>query len=543
MKLHPLHVFLAIALALAAAVPAVGQFEVFNETPESRSATAPAATSVPVSPAVPPAAEKGRVLMLLADDFAVTEFWWPYYALRAAGYSVDVAALAAGNVRVDDRARENDAQARLSFDDADFRSYAGLVIPGGRCAEKLEKFPRAVELCRQFAEANKVVAAAGQGPRLLVKAGVLKGRFATHHWQLPGELADDWKAGALGYFVDDPAVVDGSLVTGRGGDDLLPYMQEVIRVLNAQGKPGPLKSGARVVVINPAAPRHLTWAFSFALEAGGCSVRTVATAELKNAAPKLDANDVDGLVVLEGRELAELADSAVFAQWLEAMTAAKRPVLAAGRSMDVLQEKKLAAGVVGLVGRPDQQAADAMAQLAIHAKTPEAPAPAFTAAIALHAGCDEKAVAALKTTLSAAGHRVLMVAARRGYVRGMHGLPLKAEAAYGDTFALPVDAVVIAPGGLWPRSKEHQARLDWLLARYKAGARLVVCGYDNVYIAADAAFAGKSFAAPDQAQWSFARDGGQYAAAKAVAAAERVVSVKDYEALADSLKLLADWKP
>ena len=535
MKTYLIHALLAMAFAS----PAFGQFEVFQEE------DAPSAASTQAATTAPAAAPAQRVLMLLADDFAVTEFWWPYYALRAAGYEVDVAALAAGSIRVDDRDRQNDVIARLSLDEADGRSYAGLVIPGGRVAEKLEKFPRALDVVRQFAKLGKVLAASGHGPRLMVKAGVLNGRFVTHPWQLATDLADDWKAGAMGYFVDEPAVVDGGLVTGRGSDDLLPFMQEVIRSLDGNSSP---KSAPRVVVVNPSASRHLTWAFGFAMEAQGCSVRTLGAADLKAASP-LDANAVDVLVVLDGRELADLADAPGLAQCLAAMQAASKGgrVLATGKAMTMLAEKKLAPGAVELAGRPDQQALRAHA-IAVKAAGPIAAEAAKTqpcsAAIVIQAGCDEKVVASMKTVLSAAGHRVVVLAAKAGYVRGMYGLPIKADAAFGDFANLASDAVIVAPGGLWPRTtKEHQARVDWLLARYKAGARLAACGYDNVYLAADAGFAGKTFAAPDQAQWSFDRQGGQFSSAKSVLAADRFISAKDFDALGDAMKLIADWKP
>lgn len=528
-----------VSLALAVASPAFAQFEVFQE-PDAQSQPAPSSQPATLPAAVP----AGRVLMLLADDFAVTEFWWPYYALRAAGYEVDVAALAAGAVRVDDRDRQNDAVAHLSLDEADARSYAGLVIPGGRCAERLEKFPRALDIVRQFAKANKVLAASGHGPRLMVKAGVLGGRFVTHTWQLVTDLGDDWKAGAMGYFVDEPVVVDGALVTGRGSDDLLPFMQEVIRSLTPNAC---LKAAPRVAVVNPSASRHLTWAFGFALEAQGCTVLPLAVGDLKAASP-LDANRVDVLVVLDGRELPDLADAPGLAQCVTAMQAAGKGdrVLATGKALAVLADRKIAGGAVELTGRPDQQAAQAYA-IARKAAGPPAVAPApqtYTAAIAVVGGCDEKIVAATQAVLSAAGHRVAVLAPKAGYVRGMYGMPIKADAAYGDAANLAPDAVIVAPGGLWPKSaKEHQPRVDWLLARYKAGARLVACGYDNVYLAADAGFAGKTFAAPDQAQWSFDRPGGQFSQAKALVAADRFISVKDFDALAEALKLLAGWTP
>jgi protease I len=76
-------------------------------------------------------------------------------------------------------------------------------------------------------EKGKVVAAVCHGPQMLIEADVLRGKRATC-WK---SVATDLKnAGAV--YLDEPAVVDGKMVTSRSPADLPQFCRETLKLLN-----------------------------------------------------------------------------------------------------------------------------------------------------------------------------------------------------------------------------------------------------------------------------------------------------------------------
>lgn len=97
-----------------------------------------------------------------------------------------------------------------------------LVLPGGRSPERLrEDAPVAVDVTRRCVEGDAVVAAICHGPQLLASADLLDGRQVACY---PGIADDVEHAGAT--YVDEPVVVDGTIVTSRLPEDLPAFMRE-----------------------------------------------------------------------------------------------------------------------------------------------------------------------------------------------------------------------------------------------------------------------------------------------------------------------------
>ncbi|MBS1263855.1 MAG: Deglycase [Methanonatronarchaeales archaeon] len=165
-------------------------------------------------------------LIVVADGFEDSEFFYPYYRLLEAGFGVDVATPGVESVEGE---HGYSREADLSVDEADEERYDLLVIPGGKSPEHLRiEAPRSAALAREFDDADKKLAAICHGPQILMSAGVLEGRDATCYPSIRDDLEN---AGAN--FVDEPAVVDGNLVTSRSPDDLPDFMAETIRAVGA----------------------------------------------------------------------------------------------------------------------------------------------------------------------------------------------------------------------------------------------------------------------------------------------------------------------
>jgi protease I len=104
-------------------------------------------------------------------------------------------------------------------------------LPGGvRNPDALRTDAHAIALIRSFAEQGKPVAAICHGPWLLVEADLLRGRTATAWKSIRTDLRN---AGAT--IVDQPAVVDGNILTSRAPDDVPDFTQALIGMVLQRG--------------------------------------------------------------------------------------------------------------------------------------------------------------------------------------------------------------------------------------------------------------------------------------------------------------------
>lgn len=170
-----------------------------------------------------------KALFLVADDFEDLQYFCPYFRLREEGGSVIVVAPdddepvvgLHGYAIVPDMPIQN-----LTPSD-----YDVLVIPGGRSPERLRLSEEAVDLARTFVQDGTLVAAIGHGAQLLISAGAVDGKNLT----CEPAIRDDVR-GAGGSYRDEAVVVDGSLITARGTDELHLFCESIVSVLGARAR-------------------------------------------------------------------------------------------------------------------------------------------------------------------------------------------------------------------------------------------------------------------------------------------------------------------
>jgi protease I len=178
-----------------------------------------------------------RVLLLTGDAAESLEVMYPYQRLLEEGHSVDIAAPSVKRLQfvVHDFVDGFDTYteklgytwpADVAFADVDPAQYDALVIPGGRAPEYIRNDPDVQRIVRHFAEREKPLAHLCHGPLLLASAGVLRGRRSAAY----PALAPDVRA-AGGEFVDDEAVVDGAMVSGRAWPDHPAWMRRFTAML------------------------------------------------------------------------------------------------------------------------------------------------------------------------------------------------------------------------------------------------------------------------------------------------------------------------
>ncbi|HVL14878.1 MAG TPA: type 1 glutamine amidotransferase domain-containing protein [Gemmata sp.] len=162
-----------------------------------------------------------KALILVADGFEDLTLYLPWYRLREEGVDVRLASPRM-HVLVGEHGYRVEPDTTIhGVNPADFDL---LLIPDGTCAERLRVREEAVDVARTFMQDGMRVAAIGHGAQLLISAGALDGRRVTCS---PGIRDDVRSAGAS--YCDEAVVIDGSLITCRGTDDLPAFAQVLVK--------------------------------------------------------------------------------------------------------------------------------------------------------------------------------------------------------------------------------------------------------------------------------------------------------------------------
>ena len=105
--------------------------------------------------------------------------------------------------------------------------YGALLLPGGQMnPDILRMNERAVAIVREFALADKPIAAICHAPWLLAEAGLINGKTVTS-W--PSIRTDLKNAGAN--VVDQEVATDGKFITSRNPDDIPAFSKALIDML------------------------------------------------------------------------------------------------------------------------------------------------------------------------------------------------------------------------------------------------------------------------------------------------------------------------
>jgi protease I len=177
-----------------------------------------------------------RVLIVATDGFEESELFGPREILMNDGADVKLASPSAYPIQAtvhDDPGRT--IRPDMTVAEARAEDFDALVLPGGvRNPDALRTNGRVIELIRAFDRAGKPIGAICHGPWLLVEADVIRGRTVTG-W--PSIRTDLRNAGAR--VVDEPAAVDGNLVTSRKPADVEAFTQALVRLVESVAASAP----------------------------------------------------------------------------------------------------------------------------------------------------------------------------------------------------------------------------------------------------------------------------------------------------------------
>src|SRR5262245_7887515 len=166
---------------------------------------------------------KGRVAVLVENEYQDMEVWVPLYRLREAGYET----VTVGPRAIDYASKHGyPVKAQIAAADCKADDYLGVVIPGGWAPDRLRQDAGVLDLVRKLFEKRKVVASICHGGWVLASAGVARGRRLTSYKAIRDDMIH---AGAD--FVDQEVVRDGNLITSRTPDDLPAFCREIVKAL------------------------------------------------------------------------------------------------------------------------------------------------------------------------------------------------------------------------------------------------------------------------------------------------------------------------
>lgn len=170
-----------------------------------------------------------KVAILVADGFEQVELLEPRKALDAAGADTRVVSPKTDRVRGWNFTEWGDEiPVDVPLDRARPQDFDTLLLPGGVMnPDTLRIIPEAVEFVRSFFRADKPVAVICHGPWTVIEASAAAGRRIAS-W--PSLRTDLTNAGAE--WVDEPAVVDGHLVSSRKPDDIPEFNRAMIEIFS-----------------------------------------------------------------------------------------------------------------------------------------------------------------------------------------------------------------------------------------------------------------------------------------------------------------------
>ena len=175
-----------------------------------------------------PAIPNSRVLIIATDGFEEWELFGPRQLLQERGAEVVLASLKRDPIQAtvhDDPGKT--IRPDLIIDEVRAEDFDALILPGGvRNPEQLRLHSNVIALIRDFDDQEKPIGAICHGPWLLIEADLVDGRSVTS-W--PSIRTDLRNAGAT--VVDEASVTDGNIVTSRNPDDVEPFTNALIDLI------------------------------------------------------------------------------------------------------------------------------------------------------------------------------------------------------------------------------------------------------------------------------------------------------------------------
>jgi protease I len=189
-----------------------------------------------------------RILFLVGDFAEDYETMVPFQALQMVGHTVhavcpgkragDKIKTAIHDFEGDQTYTEKPGHQfalNASFDEIDAASYDALMIAGGRAPEYLRLNEDVLDIVRQFASANRPIAAVCHGAQLLAAADVIRGKRISSYPACSPEVR--LAGGEYAQIEIDQAVTDGNFVTAPAWPAHPRWLAQFLTLLGTEIRP------------------------------------------------------------------------------------------------------------------------------------------------------------------------------------------------------------------------------------------------------------------------------------------------------------------
>lgn len=174
-----------------------------------------------------PVSIKGkRIALMIEDDYQVLEAWYPYLRLTEAGAVVTV--VGNGEKKTFTSKEHYPMEADASPGQVSAEDFDGVVVPGGFAPDNMRLHKPMIELVRDIAASGKMAAAICHGGWILASANAVRGRRVTGYAPIEDDIVN---AGGT-WVSDQPAVVDGNIITSRTPPDLPEFCKAIVDYFN-----------------------------------------------------------------------------------------------------------------------------------------------------------------------------------------------------------------------------------------------------------------------------------------------------------------------
>ena len=164
-----------------------------------------------------------KALILTGNLVQDHEFIYPYYRVQEDGYKVDVA--------VRDKKQVNGIIGSKIIPTKDIpelkvEDYDLLILPGGaKAMEYMRQDTEILKFISDFNSSGKIIASICHAAQLLISSKIVKGRKISGYYSIKDDINN---AGAV--YTDEPAVVDGNIVTTAHYKDLGIWMKTALDI-------------------------------------------------------------------------------------------------------------------------------------------------------------------------------------------------------------------------------------------------------------------------------------------------------------------------
>jgi protease I len=165
-----------------------------------------------------------KIAIMVAEQYQVTEIWYPYYRMKEAGFDCDFIAAEANKEYPSKEGYP--CKSAVAAKNAKIDDYACMIVPGGFAPDFMRRSDDMIKFANDMVNAGKIIAAICHGGWLLCSTKIFKGKIATCFMAIRDDIKN---AGAK--YVDEECVVDGNLITSRKPDDLPAFCAAILKTL------------------------------------------------------------------------------------------------------------------------------------------------------------------------------------------------------------------------------------------------------------------------------------------------------------------------